>query len=114
MRMPESDTLSSKDCLQKAQRPVVIGFLKRLGILFTKSTPFEATVSSFLGAMSGTHRQTFVSLCWLGYANSTSTNRMATKSKPSIRSVVVSDKGQSGIGEHLGRDRAKESLGSEL
>jgi hypothetical protein len=36
MRMPEFETLNTKDCPQKGHRPVVNGFLKRLGLLFTK------------------------------------------------------------------------------
>jgi hypothetical protein len=37
MRIPESDMLNAMGCPQKPQQPVVIGFLKRLGLPFTKA-----------------------------------------------------------------------------
>ena len=45
MRIPESETLKARGCPQKVHWPVVIGFFKRLCLLFTK-TP------------SGTHERT--------------------------------------------------------
>lgn len=47
MRMPELETLNCRSCPQKEQRPVVIAFVKRLALPFTK--PFRPDLDDFCG-----------------------------------------------------------------
>jgi hypothetical protein len=102
--MPESETLNSKAWPQKAQRPVVIGFINRLGLPFTNNTPLDPDcfveglqLPFAKDGLDAEHYVVFREQCQghvdrlscplhggFGYANSASTRKMATEGKPSI------------------------------